>query len=131
MTQPGRSLHLRVVWAIPQNNGSCWRLFLDELGYAPDFVVADAGTGIARAGTDQFDPTVTTFVPSLWHVGQAVRTKLADTSGALLPGPTGKRLAGDLGDHVALLARDAGRDEHAWTGLGYSRQSMIMASEVR
>jgi hypothetical protein len=106
MALPDRSLRLRVVRAMPKSNAPSWRLLLDELGYAPDFVVADAGTGIARALAAHFDPERTTFVPSLWHVGQAVRTGLADTHGAFVNGPTGRSLRPELGEHVATLTRD-------------------------
>ena len=59
-----RSLKLRLVRAVPRSDVSAWGLLLDELGYAPDFVVADAGTAAACAVARQFDPARTTFVPS-------------------------------------------------------------------
>ena len=66
-TQPERDMKLRLVRAMPKSNTAAWRLVLDELGYDPDFVVADAGTGIARAIEEQYDPARTTFIPSLWQ----------------------------------------------------------------
>jgi len=86
-----RRLKLRLVRAMPKSNAGGWRLLLDELGYAPDYVVADAGTGIGRAVAAHYDPARTTFVPSLWHVGTAVRNGLRDTPGALVKVPGGGR----------------------------------------
>jgi hypothetical protein len=100
-------LRLRLVRAMPKSNAAAWRLLLDELGYHPDFVVADAGTGIGRAVGDHFDPARTVFVPSLWHVATAVRNGLASTRGALVPVPGGGREPlPELRRHLARLARD-------------------------
>ena len=111
--EPGRRapdrkrLRLRLVRAMPKSNAPAWRLVLDELGYDPDFVVADAGTGIGRAVAAHFDPARTVFVPSLWHVATAVETGLADTRGALVPMPGGgKEPLPELRSHLAELARD-------------------------
>ena len=105
MTALDRSLKLRVIRAMPNSNAPAWRLLFDELDYAPDFIVADAGTGIARAIETHFDPSRTTFVPSLWHVARSVRLGLADTPGALVAGPTGKALRTELADHLAKFSR--------------------------
>jgi hypothetical protein len=116
-TIPDRRVRLRLVRAMPKSNAPAWRLLLHELGYHPDFVVADAGTGIALAIGRHFDPQRTTFVPSLWHVGQAVRTALSKTSGALVDGPTGRELPDELREHLAGLNRDdALWDVAAWGG---------------
>jgi hypothetical protein len=37
------------VRAMPKSNAPSWRLLFDELGYAPDFVVADAAPGAPQA----------------------------------------------------------------------------------
>jgi len=116
MTALDRSLKLRVVRAMPKSNAPSWRLLFDELGYAPDFVVADAGPGIALAVQQHFDPARTTFVPSLWHVGNAVRKGLAATRGAYVTGATGKELRPELADHLGRLGRSAIRDTGVWTG---------------
>jgi hypothetical protein len=112
-----RDLKLRLVRAMPKSNTPAWRLLFDELGYAPDFVVADAGTGIGRAIEEHFDPARTVFVPSLWHVSNAVRTGLAATKGALVPLPGGGREPlPELREHLARLARDrAIADAGSWT----------------
>jgi len=109
-------LKLRLVRAMPKSNTPAWRLVLDELGYDPDFVVADAGTGIARAIDEHYNPERTTFIPSLWHVGQAIRTGLAATRGALVPVPGGgKEPLPSLREHLAQLGRDrAIADEATW-----------------
>jgi hypothetical protein len=117
MTRAARSLKLRAVRAMPKSNAAAWRLLFDELDYAPDFIVADAGTGIARAIETHFDPARTTLVPSLWHVTKAIRLGLTDTPGALVSGPTGKALRPELADHLSRLTR--GRvlvDVTAWSG---------------
>jgi hypothetical protein len=111
---PTGVLKLRVVRAMAKSNAHAWRLLFDELGYAPDFVVADAGTGIARAIDTHFDQR-TTFVPSLWHVGQAVRTGLAKTPGASVAGDAGKQLRPELEAHLGNLSRaEALVDGNAW-----------------
>ncbi|GAB3989470.1 hypothetical protein [Nocardioides marmoraquaticus] len=111
-----RKLRLRLVRAMPKSNAAGWRLVLDELGYDPDFVVADAGTGIARAIESHYDPTRTVFVPSLWHVAAAVRAGLADTRGALvkLPGG-GKEPLPELRTHLGLLSRETIATVDAWS----------------
>jgi len=114
---PDRKLRLRMVRAMPKSNAPAWRLLLDELGYDPDFVVADAGTGIYRAIETHYDPTRTVFIPSLWHVAEAMRTGLADTKGALVNVPGGgKEPLPELRAHLALLSRDAIASEAAWIG---------------
>jgi hypothetical protein len=118
-----RELRLRAVRAMPKSNSACWRLLLDELGYAPDFVVADAGSGIGKAVADHYQPSEpgshTTFIPSLWHIGQAVQTGLADTRGALVRtearASAARSLAPALADHVNLLSRGTIRDQSTWT----------------
>jgi hypothetical protein len=118
MTAVDRSLKLRAIRAMPKSNAPAWRLLFDELGYAPDFIVADAGTGIARAIETHFDPALTTLVPSLWHVARAVRLALADTPGAQVMGPTGKGLRPELADHVSRFSRKGALVDlaawHAW-----------------
>lgn len=112
---PDRRLRLRLVRAMPKSNAPAWRLLLDELGYHPDFVVADAGTGIYRAIETHYDPTRTVFIPSLWHVADAVRTGLADTRGALVKVPGGGREPlRELREHLALLSRQAIASEESW-----------------
>lgn len=98
---------LRLVRTLAKSNASAWRLLFDELGYAPDFVVADAGTGITAAVDAHFDPGRTRFVPSLWHVGNAVRTGLSDTPGAFVTvAGLGKQLRPELATHLKQLQRD-------------------------
>lgn len=117
MTVQDRRLRLRLVRAMPKSNAAAWRLLLDELGYHPDFVVADAGTGIYRAIETHYDPTRTVFVPSLWHVAEAMRTGLADTKGALVKVPGGgKEPLPELRQHLALLSREVIATEESWVG---------------
>lgn len=109
---------LRLVRAMAKSNHLAWRLLFDELGYHPDFVVADAGTGIGKAIDAHFDPDVTRFVPSLWHLRRAVVSGLVETRGAFVAGGAGKQLRGELAEHLGLLARDSAAlaDRDAWRG---------------
>lgn len=111
------TVRLRLVRAMAKSNTDAWRLLFDELGYAPDFVIADAGTGIAAAVEAHFDPDRTRFIPSLWHVGEAVKLALADTPGAFVSTPSGKALMEPLDKHLRRLSRHSGvlADEAAWT----------------
>lgn len=51
-------------------------VLVDELGYHPDFIVADAATSIASAIREHYDPSRTRFIPSLWHLTRAVEADL-------------------------------------------------------
>lgn len=105
---PPPSLNLRLVRAMAKSNTASWRLMFDELGYAPDFIVADAGTGIAAAIDAHFDPTHTKFVPSLWHLARKVENALAATRGAVVAGPHGRELIRPLAEHLRRLSRSSG-----------------------
>ena len=99
---PHRERHeLRLLRAMAKSNTESWRLCFDELGYTPDFVVADAGTGIAAAVAAHYPPPRTRFVPSLWHAGQAIKEGLLKTPGTHVHG----RLREDLWKHLAQLGR--------------------------
>lgn len=97
---------LRLVRAMPKSNHLAWRLLFDELGYTPDFVIADAGTGIRKAVEDHFDPARTHFVPSLWHVRRAIAQALEGVPGATVLTTEGKRLRAELAAPLGQLARD-------------------------
>lgn len=99
---------LRLLRVMAKSNTPAWRLVFDELGYAPDFVVADAGTGL-KAGFDaHFDPARTVFVPSLYHLSERVKDVFADVPGAFQTGASGKRFIKPLNDHFAKLSRTSG-----------------------
>ncbi len=108
--------HLRLVRAMAKSNTPAWRLLFDELGYAPDYVVADAGRGLQAAVRAHYASADTVFVPSVWHLTEAVKEALADTPGALVATPSGKELPADIAAHLRLLARggEALADEAAW-----------------
>ena len=114
--QRGPAARLRLVRAMAKSNTPAWRLMFDELGYEPDYVVADAGTGITAAIEAHFDPARTKFVPSMWHLNQRVETALADTRGAHITGPHGTRLLKPLVEHLKLLrpGSPALTDETTW-----------------
>lgn len=110
---------LRLVRAMAKSNTAAWRLLFDELGYAPDVIVADAGTGIGAAIRAHFDPSRTRLVPSLWHVTRKVEEALSASTRATMadPGGRGKRLIDSLERHLRRLSRKSGvlDDEPAWT----------------
>ena len=56
-----RELQLRLAWAYPTNDHHAWKLLFDELDYTPDFVIADAGTGLLK-GVDEFYKGAVTFI---------------------------------------------------------------------
>jgi hypothetical protein len=74
--RPTPDTRFRLIRAMPKSNTPAWRLVFDELGYAPDFIVADGGTGIEAAIKAHFDPKRTTFIPSLWHAKNSIRRAL-------------------------------------------------------
>ena len=129
---PPSQTRLRLVRAMPKSNAAGWRLLLDELGYTPDFVVADAGTGIARAIEEHYDPVRTTFIPSLWHVAQAVRTGLGETRGALVAVPGGGRTPlPSFRSHLAELGRDkAITDAATWSAWWDELERICVAERV-
>lgn len=101
---------LRLVRAMPKSNTACWRLVFDELGYTPDFIVADGGTGIAAAIAAHYGGAPTRFVPSLWHLTRAVENALTDTPGAFVVAPngSGKALVEPVAELTSKLSRHSG-----------------------
>lgn len=103
-----RYTRLRMLRAYPSNEASAWRLLFDELGYQPgvrepEFILADAGTGLRRGIADYFQHAV--LVPSLFHIHDALSEALADkTPGALVLTDTGKALHPDLASHLTWLS---------------------------
>lgn len=89
----GNSTMIRVARAFPRSNIAGWRVVFKELGYEPDFVVADAGTGQLAAVRARFPNTV--FVPSVWHVEQAIRNSLAKVAAAHIVTDNGKDIDRD------------------------------------
>ena len=123
-----REQKLRLVRAMPKSNTDAWRLCFDELGYDPDFVVADAGTGIGAAIATHFDPERTRFVPSLWHVAKTVRAALAKTPGAASKG----QLRPELATHLAELGRDgrAMRSPGDWLDWWNDLEGLLRAAHL-
>ena len=135
---PEPVVRMRLVRAMAKSNTAAWRVLFNELGYTPDFVVADAGTGIAAAVRAHFDPKRTKFIPSLWHVAQKVELALADTPGAMTVSAAGKQLIEPLHVHVRKLSRSSGVLDNAaaWTGwwdelLAILKSHRLAADEVR
>lgn len=98
---------MRLARAMAKSNTAAWLIVFDELGYDPDFIVADAGTGIAAAIAARFDPQRTKFIPSLWHLGQRIDLALADTKGSHTTTPKRRELIEPLARHLRLLGRDS------------------------
>lgn len=96
---------LRLVRAMPKSNTPAWRLMFDEVGYDPDFIVADAGTGILSAIDRHYDPTRTKFIPSLWHMRNRIDKALLTTKGAHTRSQRGKVLIEPLDEHMRLIGR--------------------------
>jgi hypothetical protein len=108
---PGAS-KLRLVRAMPKATGVAWRLAFAEVGYVPDVIVSDAATSIIAAVGRHFDGPGPLFVPSLWHLGQALRN---NSLKAALRGARRK----EIGAHLAELGREGSAmrsvaDWHAW-----------------
>jgi hypothetical protein len=105
-----RFTHLRLLRAFATNEATSWELLLDELGfkpgvYEPDFVLADAGTGIVSAVGDYFERAI--FVPSLYHIHNALNLALEkQTEGALMDTDAGRRLHPDISRHLGWLSAE-------------------------
>lgn len=100
-----RRIRLRLVRAYPSNDHHAWKLLLDELGYAPDVIVADAGKGIIKAVDETLPEAL--FIPSLFHVRRAVTNGLYDTPGAWTRENrrAPKELHPELVEHLSRLTR--------------------------
>ena len=108
---------LRIVRAMPKANTPAWRLVFDELGYHPDFIVADAATSIASAIREHYDPSRTRFIPSLWHLARAVGADLLRIRKATAAGENGPTLIAPLAEHLQRLGRWSGvlNDAASWS----------------
>lgn len=103
-----RELRLRLARAYPTNDHHAWKLLFAELNYTPDFIIADAGTGLIKGVEDYYKGAVT-FIPSLFHVREAIEEGLFKTTGAWTRTYDGgiKELLPALGDHMHGLTRKA------------------------
>lgn len=120
-TPHDRHTRLRLLRAYPTNESTAWRLLFDELGYQPgvrepEFILADAGTGLRRGIADYFRTAV--LVPSLFHIHEALAEALNEknTPGAVVLTDTGKGLHPRLAEHLAWLTGDRMRsmDRAQW-----------------
>lgn len=106
---PGRQIRLRLVRGYASNDHHAWKLLLDELGYRPDFVLADGGKGLVKAVEDLYGGQVP-LLPSLFHLREAVEEGLLDkTPGARAPARRGapRALLPVLEAHLRQLRRKA------------------------
>lgn len=99
-TTPDGTLSLRLVRAMPKITSIAWRLVFDELGVVPDMIVSDASTAIVAAHERHFAEPRPLFMPSLWHLAQALQK---NALAAAMHGPPRDALRA----HLALLARDS------------------------
>jgi hypothetical protein len=102
-----RYTRLRLLRAYPDNTATAWKLLFHELGYRtgvyePEFVLADAGTGLGKAVAEYLPHAV--FIPSLWHVSEAVIEALEKTPGTMRMTDDGRELHPELIEHVAWLS---------------------------
>ncbi|MGA9762611.1 MAG: hypothetical protein WBQ14_09320 [Gaiellaceae bacterium] len=101
-----RYTHLRLLRAYATNESIAWQLLFTELGYEPgvrepDFILADAGTGLRRGVADFFQRSI--FVPSLYHVHRALEKALKATPGAFVITDEGEGLHPDIARHLGWL----------------------------
>ena len=111
------SLRLRLVRAMPDTTAISWMLVLDELGYQPDVVVADGGTGSDLAVRTLWSNGKTTVVPSMWHLSETIRRAFEKAKRAWVNSDgTAGDLIEPLNAHVAKLSRshDALRSAISW-----------------
>lgn len=107
----GRQVRLRLLRGYPSNAHHAWKLLLHELGYQPDFVLADRGKGLVKAVTEAYGGQVP-VLPSLFHLREAVEKALLATPGARRAGAkrtvnTARLLEPSLEAHVRGLRRSS------------------------
>ncbi len=108
---------LRLVRAMPNVQATSWLLVLDELGYTPDVVVSDGGTGADLALRTLYANTPTTVIPSLWHLNQTIQRAFDKVPGAWGLDDSGQHdLVQPLRDHLRKLSRSSGvlRNSQSW-----------------
>lgn len=123
---------LRLLRVMAKSNTPAWRLVFAELGYEPDFIVADAGTGIKAAIDAHFDKRRTVFIPSLYHLSEKVKLAFKDVPGAFESSASGKRFIKPLHDHFAKLSRFSGvlDSAAAWKGWWDELERIIAANKL-
>ena len=119
--RPEPRTRLRLLRGFATNEAESWKLLFHELGYTPgeyepEFIVADAGTGLRKAVEEFF--TTAVLVPSLWHAQNALEQVLTKQSGpnAVVLTDLGMALHPRLTDVLADLTADSLRtmDRDAW-----------------
>ena len=106
-----RTTRLRLLRAYPNHSTSAYTLLLDELGYTPDYVIADGGKGIEPAVKALAERTGedVTFITSAYHVREQLRRVIAKArraKAAFRPG--------DLATRVESFEPTGSRE--AWEG---------------
>jgi hypothetical protein len=102
-----RDLRLRLVRAYPTNDHHAWKLLFDELDYTPDYVIADAGSGLIK-GVEEYYKGAVTFIPSLFHIRMAIEDGFYKTPGAWTQVERGSKvLIPVLADHMLGLSKKA------------------------
>jgi hypothetical protein len=102
---PQRSTRLRLARALPSADGDAWQLVLDELEVRPDFVVADAGSGLQRALRSHYGSSVG-VVPSLWHIHANLRDALVELPNTTFLDGEEKVLVDPLRKQLAELTKE-------------------------
>lgn len=111
-----RDIRLRLARALPTNDHHAWKLLLDELGYEPEYVVSDGGTGLTKAVREHLAER-TVLIPSLYHLRNSVLSAVFDTPGAFLTHGGPKTPIGELDRFIDELTvgGHALSSEEAWT----------------
>lgn len=131
-TPAGPTARLRLARALAKSNTAAWLLVFDELGYDPDFIVADAGTGIGAAVAARFDPARTKFIPSIWHLTKRIETALGDTKGAHVTTPHGRELLPPVSEHLRQLGRKGKglASVESWAGWWDELEDLLRAHKL-
>lgn len=107
-SDPQAVTRVRLLRGFATNETASWLLLFRELGYVsgeyePEFVLADAGTGLQAAVGKFFKTAV--VVPSLWHVQEAISEALTTkTPGAMVFTDLGPGLHPALSDLLYELS---------------------------
>ena len=106
LTLPQREPRLRLARAYPRGGEEAWRLVLNELPVRPDFVVADADSGIQNAVKNHYAQNPVELIPSLYHVKANIRDVLLHLPNASTKVQGRLTLIPELEEIMDLITRD-------------------------
>lgn len=102
---PTRDVKLRLARAYPRGSADAWKLVLNELPVAPDFVIADASEAIRIAVSDYYQNEIV-IIPSMFHVMRNIQEPLMAIKAATTTNNGRVELIAPLAKHLGLLSRD-------------------------